>query len=234
MLKPAQLTIHSRKAPMSKEKPTSAKSKKVEGNNFNSPQKLRKAHLHFTWIDHGFLRVFWTNLDQIAPGVWRANQPSPRRIAKFKAMGISTIINLRGANSRSPYFFEKNACEKEGVKLISFSLSARSMTKRENLLGLLDAFETTDDNFLMHCKSGADRAGLASALYLMHIKDVPVSIAKKQLSLRFLHLRFSKTGILDYMLEKFQTDTEKKTISIRHWIETVYDPDLIVQEFRSR
>ena len=35
----------------------------------------------------------------------------------------------------------------------------------------------------MHCKSGADRAGLASALWLLHVERRPVAEAMKQLSL---------------------------------------------------
>ena len=40
---------------------------------------------------------------------------------------------------------------------------------------------------VMHCKSGADRAGLMSALYLILNQDVSVDKAKNQLSLKYLH-----------------------------------------------
>lgn len=57
-----------------------------------------------------------------------------------------------------------------------------------------------DGPFLMHCKSGSDRAGLASALYLLD-QGRPVAEARKMMSLRYLHLANSDAGILDVMLE---------------------------------
>ncbi|MGR3661323.1 MAG: phosphatase domain-containing protein [Paracoccaceae bacterium] len=226
---------------MSKKKKTSAKPVEIgdienqlaNSDMLSTPEGRFRARMYYTWVDHGFLRVFWTNFWKVSPGVWRSNQPSQRRIAKYKSKGINTIINLRGAKPISPYFFELQACEDLGINLISFSLSARKMNRREKLLGLLDAFETIDGTFLMHCKSGADRAGLASALYLMHIKGVHVSEAKKQLSFKYLHLRFPKTGILDYMLEKYQTDIESSPMPIREWIETVYDQKEIEAGFKA-
>lgn len=223
---------------MSKNSNTPAKSVDIEDQLANSdmlstPGGRFRAHMYYAWIDHGFLRVFWTNFWKVAPGVWRSNQPSQRRIAKYKSKGINTIINLRGAKPISPYFFELEACENLDINLISFSLSARKMNRREKLLGLLDAFETIDGTFLMHCKSGADRAGLASALYLMHIKGFPVSEAKKQLSFKYLHLRFPQTGILDYMLEQYQSDIETTPMPIREWIEKVYDQKGIEAGFKA-
>lgn len=201
------------------------------GYDFSTPRARRRAWLHFLLLDHGILRGVWTNLAEVAPGVWRANQPSPRRIAKYKAMGLDTILNLRGTKEHSPYYFERTACEAEGINLISARMKARSMVDRRKLLRLLDIFETIDKPFVMHCKSGADRAGLASALYLMHIKGVHVSEAKKQLSPRYVHVKAFQTGILDYMLDRYEADIAKNPMPIREWIETVYSPKLINSEF---
>lgn len=201
------------------------------GYDFSTPAARRRAWLHFLLIDHGFLRVFWTNLAEIAPGVWRSNQPSPRRIAKYKAMGFKTILNLRGAKEQSSYYFERNACEAEGIELISARLKARSMVGRRKLLHLLDIFETIEKPFIMHCKSGADRAGIASALYLMHIEGVHVSEAKKQLSLRYVHVKAFQTGILDYMMDVYAADTAETPMPIRKWIETVYSQKSIIEDF---
>jgi len=45
-------------------------------------------------------------------------------------------------------------------------------------------FGTLEYPILMHCKSGADRVGLMSALYLHTRHGVPISEARRQLSLR--------------------------------------------------
>ena len=71
-----------------------------------------------------------------------------------------------------------------------------------------DLFNSIEKPALMHCKSGADRAGLMAALYvLIHCKK-PVAEAMKQLSLRYLHVRQAKTGMLDSFL--------KPTLPMKH------------------
>ena len=138
------------------------------GNDISTPAGRRSAVLHFHLMDHAYLRVFWTNLAQIAPGVWRSNQPSPRRIARYSRMGISNIITLRGDKPKSHHLLEAEACDTHGINLHAVSLSARKLVAPKHLLALLDLFDTLEKPFLMHCKSGADRAGLASALYFWY------------------------------------------------------------------
>ena len=201
------------------------------GSDFSSPQARRNAWRHFQWLDHAILRVFWTNLAEVSPGVWRSNHPSPARVEKYKAMGINTILNLRGTNRRSHYMFEKEACDANGIELIALRLKARSLSDPQAYLDLLDLFESTEKPFLFHCKSGADRAGLAAALYLMHVQGTPVAEAKKQLSLRFIHFKSFKTGILDHMLDAYEADTMSEDIPIRDWISTRFDPVALTREF---
>ena len=217
-----------------------AKLKKIErridksyGFDFSTEQGRRRAWRHFQWLDHAVLRVYWTNLAEISPSVWRSNQPSPERIKKYKDMGITTILNLRGQNGRSNYVFEKEACDAQGLKLIDLRLKARSLSDPQAYLDLLDQFENIGKPFLMHCKSGADRAGLASALYLIHMQGTPVAEAKKQLSLRFIHFKSFKTGILDHMLDAYEADTMSENIPIRDWISTRFDPVALTQEFHT-
>ena len=49
---------------------------------------------------------------------------------------------------------------------------------------------------MMHCKSGADRAGLMAALYLLIAKQ-PAREAVKQLTWKYGHVKQAKTGVLD-------------------------------------
>ena len=196
-----------------------------------SPRGRRRAWLYFLFIDHALLRIPWTNLHRVADGVWRSNHPSPRRIRRYRRMGIRTILNLRGAFPSAPYLFEREACAAEGLTLIDIPLQARALCPRETLLELLDLFERIERPFVMHCKSGADRAGLASALYLMHMEGVPVDEARKQLGMRYIHFESFRTGILDHMLHAYERDTADRPMPVRQWIETRYDPVRLSAEF---
>ena len=55
----------------------------------------------------------------------------------------------------------------DGLSLYDLPLSATRRPARLELLRLIDVLERCPYPLLIHCKSGADRTGLASALYLM-------------------------------------------------------------------
>lgn len=204
------------------------------GNDVSTPRTRRLAYWHFQLFDHAFLRGLWQNLAEIAPGVWRSNQPSPKRIKKYKKMGITTILSLRG-NPEHPISFmllEKAACAEHGIKLVTANLSARSLADKQVYIGVLDLLDSLEPTFLLHCKSGADRAGLVSALYLLHVKGAPLAEARKQLNWRFMHLKSTKTGILDHLLDCYDADIKRLgPIPIRAWFETHYDKKAISGSF---
>lgn len=202
------------------------------GSDISTPAARRAAYWHFQLMDHAFLRVFWTNLCEIAPGVWRSNQPDARRLRRYRDMGIRTVISLRGESAASHHLFEAEACRELGLTLLIAKLKARGMVPAERMLELLDLFETAEKPLVMHCKSGSDRAGLAAALYLMHIEGKPVEEARKMLSWRFIHLRNSATGVLDHLLDTYAEDTAEAPMPIRDWIETRYEPAAIEAAFK--
>lgn len=197
------------------------------GNDVSTPRTRRLAMWHFHLFDHAFLRGLWTNLYEIAPGVWRSNQPSPKRIALYAEMGIKTILSLRGTRDVSFNLLERQACEKHGITLVTTNkAAARGALSGAEYVELIDLMASLEKPFLIHCKSGADRAGLASALYLLHYEGASIQEAKKMLSWRFMHLKSTKTGILDYILRLYEKDVETNgPIPIREWFLTRYDQE---------
>jgi protein tyrosine phosphatase (PTP) superfamily phosphohydrolase (DUF442 family) len=193
----------------------------------------RAAWRHFTWVDHGFLRAVWTNLAEIAPGVYRANQPSPRQLAAYSKMGIRSILNLRGAQPQSFYLLEEEACAALGLALHNARIKAQAIPAAA-FLELLDTFEQVERPVLMHCKSGADRTGIAAALWLLHMEGAGVEQAMRQLSLRHIHLRWTRKGVLGAILRHYAEDTREQPMPIRDWFKTRYDPDAIEAAFAGR
>lgn len=195
------------------------------------PGNRALAENYARWHDHGILRVLWHNLDQIAPGVYRSNHPTPRRFAQVRALGITTIVNLRGASDDPGYLLERDICASLGITLIDIGFSARTAPKPARVLDLIAIFRQIDKPFLMHCKSGADRAGLASAIWLMVIEGHSATQARKMLSLRYLHIRWSRTGVLDHLLDSYIARNRQTPISFEAWITTEYDPNLLQSRF---
>ena len=192
------------------------------------------AHIHFHLMDHAFLRVFWNNFHQVCNEVYRANQPSPSHLKSYKDKGIKAVLNLRGFTQQSYALFEEDSCKNLGLDLISVPLSGSSAPQPEKLLEIIDIMDKIPKPFVLHCKSGADRAGLVSAMYLIVQKKLSVTEAKKQLSFKYLHLDFTKTGILDYILDVFSQRLKIENIDFLDWIKQEYNAEILNSSFKSR
>ena len=195
------------------------------------PVERKKSRFYVRWLDHEVLRVNWHNFAQIAPGVYRSNHPTRERFEAYAAMGISTILNLRGRSHHAYYRFEVETCRDLGLKLVDVKMSARSAPSRKTLLKLVKTFETIEEPYLIHCKSGADRTGLAAAIYALAIEGRSIEEAKKALSLRFLHIKSSKTGVLDYVLHLYEKRQLDGPIGFVDWLEREYDKDEVTKGF---
>ncbi len=205
------------------------------GDDISTPALRRQAVWHFHLFDHAWLRKLWTNFDEVAPGVYRSNQPDPARLAKMRDLGIRTVVNLRGTPRQSHYLFEEESCAKLGMTLVNLQLHARRAAPRAELLNLIETFRTAEKPMLIHCKSGADRAGLASAIYLITMEGRTVVEARKQLGLRYVHLSWSKTGICDHLLDLYEARNAADPIGFEDWVATEYDPAALEASFaRSR
>lgn len=203
------------------------------GNDISTPATRRMAMWHFNLFDHAFLRVLWTNQYEVGRDVWRSNQPSPRRIKKLAEMGIKTIVTLRGQGVIAFNLLEKEACDVFGINYVHMGgIAARVAAPASGYLALLDFFDDAERPFLFHCKSGADRAGLAAAFYLLHIEKYPLSEARKQLSWKHMHLKSTKTGVLDHILDHYEADMNTHgEMSLREWLIDHYDHETVNASF---
>ncbi len=200
----------------------------------STPENRRRAHIYNLWFDHAILRTVWTNFFEVAPGVYRSNQPTHRRFEKLKARGIRSVLNLRGAGGAAHYLVEEESCARLGLILVNVTLHARFAAPREDILILLEAFRTIEKPFVMHCKSGADRAGFASAIWLLVMEGGSVAEARKMLSFRYIHIRRSKTGVLDHILDVYEARQAETGIGFEDWVRTEYDNAAIQAAFEAK
>lgn len=199
----------------------------------STPENRRRAHIYNLWFDHAILRTVWTNFFEVAPGVWRSNHPTHRRFEKLKAMGFRSVLNLRGSGGAAHYLTEVESCEKLGLALVNVTLHARYAAPREDILTLLEAFRQIEKPFVMHCKSGADRAGFASAIWLLVMEGRPVSEARRMLSFKYVHIRRSKTGVLDHILDVYEARQAETGIGFEEWVRQEYDNEALQREFEA-
>ncbi|PPR28204.1 MAG: hypothetical protein CFH32_01400 [Alphaproteobacteria bacterium MarineAlpha9_Bin2] len=192
------------------------------------------SYIDLIFVDHGIFRFTWRSIGAVDNLLYRCNQPFSWQLKNDKKIrNIKTVINLRGERNCSSYFLEKKACKKLGLKLVNFPISSREAPKQETINAAKELFKKIEYPAIMHCKSGADRAGIMAALYLILKKEIPVVEAKNQLSFKYLHIRYAKTGILDAFLESYIEDSKYSSIEFLDWVNTVYDRDKLKSSFKA-
>lgn len=185
-------------------------------------------------IDHGIFRAIYPNCHRLSPMVWRSSQPAPHQIRGFARRGVKTIINLRGDRDCGSYRLQRQACAKYGIHLIDFSLKSRQAPDAETIHEAKKLFETIEYPMILHCKSGADRAGLMSVLYMIFKEGRPVAEAKRQLSLKFGHIRQADTGVLDHFFDSYLAHSSNEPIGFLDWVDQHYSPKAVGRSFRQK
>jgi protein tyrosine/serine phosphatase len=199
-----------------------------------TPEGRRRAKADLIWTDHGFLRIRFSNFHWIEPGVMaRANQPSPRAIARYAAQGFKTVLNLRGPSDSGFYALEREACERHGLVLIDARMHSREPPNRDQVKRAKELFASIAYPALMHCKSGADRAGAMAVLYKHFKMGLPIEQAVEQLGLKYLHVKQGKTGVIDYFFERYLDDSRLSGKSFLQWVDEDYDQKAMKRAFVS-
>jgi protein tyrosine/serine phosphatase len=193
----------------------------------------RNAWIDALFVDHAVFRILWTNFSAVQPGVlYRSNHPTPGNLAAFKRkVGIKTVINLRGQAKNGSDALSRDAARRLGMDFYDMALESRGAPHRDRILRLADILGSMRQPALAHCKSGADRAGLASALYVM-IQGGTTQAALQQLSLRYGHIRQSKTGILDAFFYMYCREAEGRKPFL-DWVREDYHEDRLRAAFKA-
>jgi protein tyrosine/serine phosphatase len=153
----------------------------------------------------GWLRLTG-NIHEIEPGIYRSAQLSPERLSAFvQAHHIKTVLNLRGESPGSRWYdAEVDAVHRTSAQLITVRMSANHEPDPATLMALVETLRSAPTPLLLHCNGGADRSGLAAALYELTVMHRPEAIADTQLSFRYGHFPWltSHTGAMDRTFEQ--------------------------------
>jgi protein tyrosine/serine phosphatase len=182
-------------------------------------------------VDHAVFRVLWDNWATVVPGrLYRSNHPTPARLsAAMQRYGLRTVLNLRGHRQCGSDALSRDAAQRLGLIHIDAPFESRGAPHRDRILRLAEIFRTMKEPALMHCKSGADRAGLGAGLYLM-LNGGTTQQALAQLSWRFGHFSRSRTGILDAFFVRYALEAEGRKPFL-DWVRDDYDEMALRRDF---
>lgn len=183
------------------------------------------------FVDHAVFRLAWTNAAPVLPGrLYRSNHPTPGQLAAAHSrLHLTTLINLRGRRLCGSDALSRDAARRLGLRHIDMAFESRGAPHRDRILRFHDIFRTLDGPALMHCKSGADRAGLASGLALLFDGGTAAE-ALAQLSWRFGHWKQARTGVLDAFFHRYAADAEGRLPFI-DWVRDEYDEAALKRDF---
>lgn len=181
--------------------------------------------------DHGLFRLIWSNWAAVVPGrLYRCNHPTPARLAAAtRRFGLKTVINLRGRRACGSDVLSREEATRLGLQHIDAPFESRGAPHRERVLALAEIYRRMEEPALVHCKSGADRTGLAAAIFLL-INNRKPAAALAQLSCRFGHFRHARTGVLDAFVHRFAREAEGRKPFLE-WVRDDYDEAALRREF---
>ncbi len=193
----------------------------------------RNAWVDALFVDHAVLRLFWTNFAPVVPGkLYRSNHPTPGNLRHFtRKVGLKSLINLRGQAKNGSDALSRDEARRLGLDFYDMAFESRGAPHKDRILRLAGIVKQMRAPALIHCKSGADRAGLVAGLYIL-INGGSAAEAMRQLSLRFGHIKQSKTGVLDAFFKLYQQTAEGKKPFL-DWVRDDYDEGELRAAFRA-
>lgn len=199
----------------------------------NTKAGRRNAWVDALFVDHAIFRLIWTNFAAVEPGIlYRSNHPTPGKLAAFtRRVGLRSLINLRGQAKNGSDALSRETAVRLGLEFYDMALESRGAPQKDRILRLAGIYRDMRGPALIHCKSGADRAGLAAGLYVA-IHGGSSAAALRQLSLRFGHIKQSKTGILDAFFHTYAREGEGKKPFL-DWVREDYDEARLRAEYKS-
>ncbi len=153
----------------------------------------------------GFLQISG-NFHTVETGkLYRSAQPSGSGIRAYaQSLGIKSVLNLRGRHPGEAWYDDEIGVSNElGLFHADLALSATRELTDAQLKELEIVLRDAPAPILVHCKGGADRTGLAAALFELNIQKRPVDKAAAQLSWVYGHWPYfwSRSAAMDRSFE---------------------------------
>ena len=165
-----------------------------------------------------------TNFHVLEEGrLYRSGQPEGPQLTRWIwRYGIETVVRLRGGGPGDPdYQASHGPTVATGIDFVHVPLSAVRFPERQALLRLCDVFDHARYPILLHCRAGADRTGMVSAIYVLH-RTGDLDAARGQLVLLpYGHLGWFGMDKADLVLDMYEPWHGRMTFC--EWAREIYE-----------
>lgn len=161
----------------------------------------------------GVYFFIYGNFHKVDANVYRSGQLFWFNLIYLKIFGIKSILNLRKIRRHKDKKWYKDEiviANKLDIDMYEYPIGDREMISIDDMSKIVNIIKNAPKPILIHCKSGADRTSLATALYhyaINHDKDKAYS----SLSIIYGHFPWfgSKTVAMDKSLDLFIENKSK-------------------------
>jgi len=122
------------------------------------------------------------NAGQVSAHLYRGAQPEAGTLGKLKALGVTTIVDLRreGPDTRAR---EQSEAESLGLHFVSIPLGGFSTPTSDQVAQFLKLLAGNSSEIVfVHCHYGDDRTGVFVATYRIGIEKWPVARAMDEMN----------------------------------------------------
>ena len=161
------------------------------------------------WASYLYL---YGNFHKVDKGVYRSAQlfsfNLPYYLEKHQIKSILNLRKIRKEKNTSWYKDEVTIAKEMGVVRYDYPIADREEASIEQMDKIVEILKKAPKPLLIHCKAGADRTSLASALYLYAVKND--KDAERAISIKYGHFPWfgSKTGAMDRSFEKYKKENQ--------------------------
>jgi len=171
-----------------------------------------------------WMGVLGSNFREVSPGrFYRSGEMSAEAMGELiDRLGIKCVVNLQSApGDWARYEAQIEACRRRGVVHDRIPLSPTKLPGAAAAKNLVERLESGPFPMLVHCSSGADRAGLAAAAYLIQVEKRPLEEAVgSQLTWRFGHVPIGGSIAMDRFFDRFREASEGR--DFKSWVLLTY------------
>jgi tyrosine-protein phosphatase SIW14 len=115
------------------------------------------------------------NFYKLNDSLYRSAQPSAKALQEAKVLGIKSVLNLRDDASDSVKAINT------GLLLFAVPITTKDATKQD-IIEALQILIKAPKPLLIHCKHGADRTGIITAMYRIVMEDISKETAIKEMT----------------------------------------------------
>lgn len=154
--------------------------------------------------------VWWwvtrPNFHVVLPArVYRSAQPTPDQLKEYRdKYHIHKVVNLRGPWQGDKWYDDEHRAGNElGMEVIDINLINHQLPPLDELRHLIHVLDESQEPVLLHCRSGADRTGLASAIARLLAGD-SIENAREEYSLWYGHTGLAHGSHLPNLLDLYK------------------------------